>query len=301
MKDLLGYKDKICAVTGASSGMGKSCTEILVSLGAKVYALDIVPCGIDGIQEFIEINMGDKASIDKAFTRLPGNIDRFFSFAGVSGEKTSPKATITINFLGNQYMMKQYLCDRIPEKGAVMMCTSVGANRWYSDVNKPELEALVHAQDWEEAEEILDVICKNLEPGNAYTYSKRALGYFTTLFACKMAERKVRVNCLKPGNTRSGLTDEFIERYLKLHPGETIEDYHRVNGVRPIAEPREMAEPAILLNSDMASYISGAELLVDYATDARVLCGIEKEDRWTGKKLAHVYEWTDRCMGGTNQ
>ena len=99
----------------------------------------------------------------------------------------------------------------------------------------------------------------------------------------------MRVNCLKPGNTRSGLTDEFVERYLRLHPGETIEDYHKANGLRPIAEPREMAEPAIFLNSDMASYISGAELIVDYATDAAVLSGIEKEDRWTGRKLVHTY------------
>lgn len=289
MKDLLGYKDKICVVTGASSGMGKACAEELAVLGAKVYALDIVPAQIDGICEFVRINMGDKSSIDEAFARLPEKIHKFFSFAGVSGEKTSPRETILINYLGNKYIMEEYLRERIPEQGAVMMCTSVGANRWYSETNKPELEALVHARDWEEAEKVLDVICEDLQKGNAYTYSKRALGYFTTLFACEMTEKNVRVNCLKPGNTRSGLTDEFVERYLRLHPGETIEDYHKANGLRPIAEPREMAEPAIFLNSDMASYISGAELIVDYATDAAVLSGIEKEDRWTGKKLVHRY------------
>lgn len=290
MKDLLGYKDKVCVVTGASSGMGKACAEELVALGAKVYALDIAPSQLDGIHKFVKINMGDKASIDEAFVNLPEKIDRFFSFAGVSGEKTTPKVTISINFLGNKYMMDNYLRERIPEKGAVMMCTSVGANRWYSDTNKPELEALVHAQGWEGAEKVLDVICEDLPAGNAYTYSKRALGYYTTMFACEMVKKKVRVNCLKPGNTRSGLTDEFVERYLRLHPGETIEDYHKTNGLCPIAEPREMAEPAIFLNSDMASYISGAELIVDYATDAQVLCGIETNDRWIGKKLARMYE-----------
>lgn len=290
MRNLLDYKDKICVVTGASSGMGKACAEILIELEAKVYALDIVPSDITGISEFVKINMGDKNSIDKAFSKLPEKIDRFFGFAGVSGEKMSPKMTISINYLGNKYIMENYLRTRIPEKGAIMICTSVGANRWYSEINKPELEALVHADDWDETERILDVICEELPSGNAYTYSKRALGYFTTLFACEMAEKRIRVNCLKPGNTRSGLTEEFIERYLKLHPGATEEDYHRANGTRPIAEAREMAEPAIFLNSGMASYISGAELLVDYATDAQVLCGIQKEDRWSGKKLIHMYE-----------
>lgn len=290
MRNLFDYKDKICVVTGASSGMGKACTEMLVDLEARVYALDIVPADTVGIAEFVKINMGDKHSIDEAFSRLPEKIDRFFGFAGVSGEKMSPKMTISINYLGNKYIMENYLRTRIPEKGAIMICTSVGANRWYSEINKPELEALVHANDWEEAEKILDVICVDLPPGNAYTYSKRALGYFTTLFACEMAEKRIRVNCLKPGNTKSGLTDEFIERYLKLHPGETVEDYHKANGTRPIAEPGEMAGPAIFLNSSIASYISGAELLVDYATDAQVLCGIKKEDRWSGRKLIHMYE-----------
>lgn len=290
MKKLLGYKDKICVITGAASGMGKACAELLVSLGAKVYALDIVPVQVEGICEYLMINMGEKRSIDEVFEKLPKIIDRFFSFAGVSGEKTTPKVTISINFLGNKYIMEKYLSERIPENGSIMMCTSVGANRWYSEINKPELEALVHAQDWDEAERILDVICEELSPGNAYTYSKRALGYFTTLFACEMVKKNVRVNSLKPGNTKSGLTDEFVERYLRMHPEETVEDYHRKNGMKPIAEPYEMAAPAVFLNSDMASYISGAELLVDYATDAQVLCGLEKEDRWTGRKLTHMYE-----------
>ena len=41
MKDYLGYKDKVCVVTGAASGMGKATCEILLDLGAKVYAMDL--------------------------------------------------------------------------------------------------------------------------------------------------------------------------------------------------------------------------------------------------------------------
>ena len=37
MKDYFGYKDKVCVVTGASSGMGKATVEMLVDLGASCY------------------------------------------------------------------------------------------------------------------------------------------------------------------------------------------------------------------------------------------------------------------------
>ena len=104
--DLLGYKNKICVVTGAASGMGKACTEELTALGAKVYALDIVPVATEGICASVKVNMGDRASIDEAFAHLPEQIDRFFGFAGVSGEKTSPKETISINYLGNKYIIR---------------------------------------------------------------------------------------------------------------------------------------------------------------------------------------------------
>jgi len=297
LNKLLGYKDTVCVVTGVSSGMGKACAEELIELGAKVYGLDVVPVQIVGVNHFIKVNMGNKDSIDEAFSKLPEKIDRFFGFAGVSGEKTSPQETICINFLGNKYIMDHYLRSRIQENGAVMMCTSIGASRWYSSTNKPELEALVHAKNWDESLDVLDVICKDLPAGNAYTYSKRALGYYTTIFACEMTEKRVRVNCLKPGNTKSGLTDEFIKRYLELHPGETVEDYHKANGMIDIAVPHQMAEPAIFLNSDMASYISGAELTVDYAKDAAILCGIEKEDRWIGRKLVHTCEYAENLGG----
>lgn len=40
MKDYLGYTGKVCVVTGAASGMGKATAEMLVDLGAMVYALD---------------------------------------------------------------------------------------------------------------------------------------------------------------------------------------------------------------------------------------------------------------------
>lgn len=54
--DYFGYKNKICVVTGAASGMGKAATEMLVDLGAKVYALDYNDVDVKGIEKFIQVD-----------------------------------------------------------------------------------------------------------------------------------------------------------------------------------------------------------------------------------------------------
>ena len=51
MKYYFGYQNKNVVVTGASSGMGKATAEMLVDLGAKVYALDWNECDVKGIKQ----------------------------------------------------------------------------------------------------------------------------------------------------------------------------------------------------------------------------------------------------------
>ena len=38
MSDVLGYKGKNVVITGAASGMGEAAAQLLVGLGAQVYA-----------------------------------------------------------------------------------------------------------------------------------------------------------------------------------------------------------------------------------------------------------------------
>lgn len=285
MKDYFGYKDRTCVVTGAASGMGRACTEELVDLGAKVFALDVVDVQVPGIYTYIKCNMGDKKSIDDAFMVLPNKIDKFFGFAGISGVHHDPKTTITVNFVGNQYTMREYLSKRVPEDGgAILICTSIGANRWYAPINKEELIPLVEATSWEESMKILDVITIDLAGALAYTYSKRAIGYYTTKFATEMAPKHVRVNAIKPAPTMTGLTNDFCSRE-RLCLDDWVKKYCGDAG--RVGLSREMAEPAIFLNSDMASYISGVELIIDYGGDAKTYLG--GDDIWLVPKLTHRY------------
>lgn len=286
MKDYFGYVGKVCVVTGSASGVGKAITEALVDVGATVIAMDRNPVDVPGIKEFIQIDLGSKESIDDVFqNKLPKTFDQFFGIAGVSGETTPNDLTLKINFISNLYITNEYLPSRIPDGGAILFGTSVGANRWYHPTNKPELEKLVRSESWDDAVAVLDEIGINDVPcGNAYTFSKRCLGFLSAIAACKFADRKIRVNSIRIGNAKTGLMPEFRARWMRLHPGKTEEDYDLEYGLAGMAECYQMAEPAIFLNSNMASYVSGEELIIDYAKDAAVLVG-ERPDTWVGRKL----------------
>lgn len=51
--------------------MGKATVEMLVDLGARVYALDLNECEVNGIEKFIKCNLASKQEIDETFRQLP--------------------------------------------------------------------------------------------------------------------------------------------------------------------------------------------------------------------------------------
>lgn len=292
MRDYLNYQDKVCVVTGATTGVGRACVDRLLDLGAKVYALDWIPTDVIGIEKYVYVNMGDKDSIDACFKQLPDKIDRFFGIAGVSAEHNTSRETIEINYLGNKYVMEEYLAKRMDAGGAIVIVSSVGGNQWHAASSMEELEPLVYAPTWEEAEKVLDIITVDLPIGQAYTFSKRAITCFSMLFSLKMMPQQVRVNVVKPGNILTGLTREFLDRFLRLNPDKTEHDYHTWCGHTDLggALPHQMAEPAIFLNSDMASYISGEEMRVDYTRSGEVNYLNGGGKFWSDKKLVHQYK-----------
>ncbi|MBQ6663169.1 MAG: SDR family oxidoreductase [Firmicutes bacterium] len=292
MKDYLNYEGKICVVTGSATGMGRACVDRLVEMGAKVYCLDWIVTDVEGIEKYIPVNVGDKASIDACFAQLPEKIDKFFAFAGVSGERNTSKEVIEINYLGNRYMMDEYLTKRMPKGSAAVIVSSVGGNQWYMKSSMEELRPLIDAETWEEAEKVLDVISEDLPVGQAYTFSKRAITCYGLLFALKMRDSQVRVNVVKPGNCLTGLTREFLDRFLRLNPGKTEHDYHVWCGHPELGGslPHQQAEAAIYLNSDMASYISGEELRVDYTMSGEANYIDGGGEFWSAQKLVHQYK-----------
>lgn len=83
------------------------------------------------------------------------------------------------------------------------------------------------------------------------------------------AARKIRVNAVLPGSTDTGLKGDFLkltgsEERLLAFTGHA----HR------LAASEEMAMPIVFQCSDMASYLSGDLMVVDYGSSLEVEAGI---------------------------
>ena len=84
MSDLLGYTGKKVVITGAATGMGASAAELLVQLGAEVYALDIADVKAP-VHRYLRTDLKSKASIDEAIAAHLGSVAPLAEFVNGRG------------------------------------------------------------------------------------------------------------------------------------------------------------------------------------------------------------------------
>lgn len=257
MKDYFKYKGKICIVTGASSGMGKATTKMLVDMGAKVYALDINECKVKGIKQFFKCNLSNKREIDTTFAKLPEHIDCFFGVAGLSGSKTNYRETFDCNYTANMYITLKYLKKRMSKGGAIVYCTSTAGLEWKKF--RREQQKVIECKTWNAVVNATNKLANMAPPTFAYMYSKRCLSEFACIQAVELAPLGIRVNNVLPAATNTGMKEEF----QNMVGGE--ENLIKEAGLAGrLATSEEMANAMVFLNSNMASFISGIDMVVDY-------------------------------------
>ena len=181
-QDFLGYKDKVVAITGAATGMGRETAELLLDLGAEVHALDIAPIDLP-VARAIRIDLSDPASIDAAVEQLPGRIDRLFGCAGISamylGRTFSPVHVNLVNFVGPRHFVER-LIPRIPAGGAITLIASMSGSAWRDKLAK--IDELLATPSFESAKAWLEAHAEDPEVLGGdprlnmnYRFSKEAL------------------------------------------------------------------------------------------------------------------------------
>jgi NAD(P)-dependent dehydrogenase (short-subunit alcohol dehydrogenase family) len=100
-----------------------------------------------------------------------------------------------------------------------------------------------------------------LEGRAVYSASKAAVVGMSRAAAVEYASRNVRVNIICPGTTETALFTSLLKEYADQP--EKLEAIRNQQPIHRWAQPSELAEAALFLFSDGASYVIGTALIVD--------------------------------------
>jgi NAD(P)-dependent dehydrogenase (short-subunit alcohol dehydrogenase family)/nicotinamidase-related amidase len=239
------FKDKVALITGAAGGMGAATAIELARLGAAVMIVDINGDGAEatarGIREGGGAALsyaGDVANVDTQEHIVATLLQKFGALhyavnnAGISGlfgalpdiTVDDWRRVVNVNLDAIFYGMKYQLpAIEAAGGGAVVNIASI-----YAHLGLPRLDA--------------------------YTASKHAVRGLTRSVAIEYATRGVRINAVSPGPILTPLVEANPEQSARIAAKVPM---------KRMGKPIEIAKAVAFLLSEDASFITGAEIVVD--------------------------------------
>ncbi|MGB7111116.1 MAG: SDR family oxidoreductase [Mycobacterium sp.] len=247
----LSFEDRTYLVTGGGSGIGKGVAAGLVAAGASVMIVGRNPDRLAGAVKEIESSAAGSGSIRyepaditneeeatravDAVTAWHGRLHGVVHCAGGS-ETIGPitqvdsqlwRRAVDLNVNGTMYVLKHSAREMVRGGGGSFVgISSIAASnthRWFG----------------------------------AYGVSKSALDHMMQLAADELGASWVRVNSIRPGLIRTELVAPVLES------PELSEDYRRCTPLPRPGEVEDVANLAMFLLSDAASYVTGQVINVD--------------------------------------
>lgn len=241
---------KVAVVTGGTRGIGLAIVKAFLAEGARVALFgsraETVEKALQSLKEEnadypvigLAPDLGDYAQVEKAMNEVKthfGRIDILANNAGVSAREPI-------------YDLDSAAFDKVVQLNvnSVYYCTKavapiMKAQGGGSIVNTSSMVSLYGQSS-----------------GCSYPTSKFAVNGLTKSLARELGKDNIRVNAVLPGVTRTdmvaALPPEMVSRIAATIP------------LGRVGEPEEVANAFVFLASDKASYITGALLSVDGAT-----------------------------------
>ncbi|WP_405181193.1 coniferyl-alcohol dehydrogenase [Nocardia sp. NBC_01377] len=250
--ELWRYDGKRAVVTGCASGIGACLVGQLRELGAEVVGLDVVPPSVE-LDEFHQVDMADRAAIDRAASAIGPRVDSLFNVAGVSSGIGNPLRVVTINFLGLR-QFTEALAPRMKPGSSIASVSSLAAASYRE--NQDSVRGLLDTGGMAEGAEWCERNPDGLADGG-YRLSKEAIILYTMANAATLGARGIRINCTGPGVTETPILDQLRTAYGP----EYLDDIPKPLG--RVSDPSEQAAVLAFLNSAVASYVTGQVLWVD--------------------------------------
>ena len=262
----------VVSVTGGATGVGASVVDQLLERGATVHVLDVAPVEArDGVS-FVPCDLADTASIDAAVAQLPAQLDAHINVAGVAGP-TPADWVLKVNFLGLRHITES-LFDRLSPGAGVVSVSSSAGRQWAK--RRHVVEPMVDTPDFD-AGLAWAMENEGRWSKDPYTFSKQCVTLWTLKAAQRGATGAFRVNSVSPGGVDTQLTPNFRQQM-----GEDYTDWLRVFTERS-AQPAEIAEPVVWMALGPASWVNGADLMVDRGLEAGMISGWVDLDNAPGR------------------
>jgi NAD(P)-dependent dehydrogenase (short-subunit alcohol dehydrogenase family) len=251
MVDVMKLADRVAIVTGAAAGIGRAIALAFAREGAHVVLADVNGAGVDQVRQELEpqsprswslqVDVTESSQVDEmvgkaveAFGRVDILVNNAGGGGGVSGLMVSDADWDRVIALN---LKSQFLCCRavVPQMerqgyGRIVNISS-NAGKYRSNVGTVG--------------------------GIAYAAAKGGILQFTRSTAYALGRSGITVNAIAPGSV---LTEAGLREYHSLAP-ERRDRVIKETPLNRFAQPDEIAQIAVFLASDDASYVTGATLL----------------------------------------
>jgi len=244
--------DKVAVVTGGGSGIGKAISKVFAEQGAKVYILDFNEENAQETVEEIRQNNGssqfykcDVSSVDNVNQVIQDilkkdKIDILVNNAGIA-------------HVGNIEAVEEADLDRLYNvniKG-VFNCAKAVIPHFKQNKNGVIINMASIASS------------VGIDDRFAYSMTKGAVLTMTYSIAKDYIKEGIRCNSISPARVHTPFVDGFIK---KNYPDKVDEMFEKLSATQPIGrmgKPEEIANLALFLASDEASFITGTDFPID--------------------------------------
>jgi NAD(P)-dependent dehydrogenase (short-subunit alcohol dehydrogenase family) len=243
---------KTAVITGAASGIGRATAKRMSEEGATVIATDIDRTGgqitVDtiadagGEAQFHELDVRDPEAFNDtiaAVAETHGGVDVLVNNAGRELFKPFEETTneelqerIETNLIGVWNGCKAaFPVMKEASGGSIVNISSVSGQL-------------------------------GIQMQSAYGITKAGIANLTKTLAAETGAHGIRVNALAPGAVETPMVEEQVISESD-HPDAVREQFRQASVFDRYGQPREIADCAVFLSSDEASFVTGEVLRVD--------------------------------------